>query len=114
MKLKLMMALALSALLVPMKTMAGDVTITVTNDEKCQRQEVVEVDADLVFQKLGLPKDGKFIVKNALGQEVGYQIIAVQTGKRKQIKCRYQYASRKTVIENPHQNIKFLYRIITI
>ena len=74
MKLNTMLALALCALLMPMKTMAEEVTITVSNDEKCQRQEVVEVDADAVFQKLGLAKDGKFIVKNALGQEVGYQL----------------------------------------
>ena len=74
MKANSILALAICALLVPLKSFAQEVTITVTNDEKCQRQEVVEVDADAVFQKLGLAKDGKFIVKNALGQEVGYQL----------------------------------------
>ena len=74
MKANSILALAVCALLVPLKSFAQEVTITVTNDEKCQRQEVVEVDADAVFQKLGLAKDGKFIVKNALGQEVGYQL----------------------------------------
>lgn len=74
MKANSILALAVCALLMPLKTMAQEATITVTNDEKCQRQEVVEVDADAVFQKLGLAKDGKFIVKNALGQEVGYQL----------------------------------------
>jgi hypothetical protein len=74
MKANSILALAVCALLVPLKSFAQEVTITVTNDEKCQRQEVVEVDADAVFQKLGLAKDGKFIMKNALGQEVGYQL----------------------------------------
>lgn len=74
MKANSILALAVCALLVPLKSFAQEVTITVTNDEKCQRQEVVEVNADAVFQKLGLAKDGKFIVKNALGQEVGYQL----------------------------------------
>lgn len=74
MKANSILALAVCALLMPLKSFAQEVTITVTNDEKCQRQEVVEVDADAVFQKLGLAKDGKFIVKNALGQEVGYQL----------------------------------------
>lgn len=74
MKANSILALAVCALLMPLKSFAQEVTITVTNDEKCQRQEVVEVDADDVFQKLGLAKDGKFIVKNALGQEVGYQL----------------------------------------
>ena len=74
MKVNSILALAVCALLMPLKSFAQEVTITVTNDEKCQRQEVVEVDADAVFQKLGLAKDGKFIVKNALGQEVGYQL----------------------------------------
>lgn len=74
MKANSILALAVCALLMPLKSFAQEVTITVTNDEKCQRQEVVEVNADAVFQKLGLAKDGKFIVKNALGQEVGYQL----------------------------------------
>ena len=74
MKANSILALAVCALLMPLKSFAQEVTITVTNDEKCQRQEVVEVDADAVFQMLGLAKDGKFIVKNALGQEVGYQL----------------------------------------
>lgn len=74
MKANSILALAVCALLMPLKSFAQEVTIRVTNDEKCQRQEVVEVDADAVFQKLGLAKDGKFIVKNALGQEVGYQL----------------------------------------
>lgn len=74
MKANSILALAVCALLMPLKSFAQEVTITVTNDEKCQRQEVVEVDADAVLQKLRLAKDGKFIVKNALGQEVGYQL----------------------------------------
>lgn len=74
MKVKTMIAYAMCAFLVPVKAMAGDVTITVTNDEKTQRQEVVEVDAAAVYQKLGIPKGEPFVVKNALGQEVGYQL----------------------------------------
>jgi hypothetical protein len=52
MKANSILALAVCALLVPLKSFAQEVTITVTNDEKCQRQEVVEVDADAVLQKL--------------------------------------------------------------
>lgn len=74
MKVKTMIALAMSVVFVPMKSVAENVTITVSNDEKSQRQEVVEVDAASVYQKLGLSKGENIIVRNALGQEVVYQL----------------------------------------
>ena len=65
---------ALVALMVPTQLMAQKVKIRVSNDEKIQRQEVVEVDAAQVYKQLGIRQGEPFIVKNALGQEVGYQL----------------------------------------
>lgn len=53
--------------------MAQKATITVTNDDKTQRQEVVEVSLSDVEKKLGLQSGESFIIKNALNQEVSYQ-----------------------------------------
>jgi hypothetical protein len=62
-------------LVVSMKSLAGKtVTITVTNDEKEQRQELVEVDLKTVTDKLALADDDAFVVRNAFGQQVDYQI----------------------------------------
>ncbi len=52
---------------------AQKATITVTNDEKTQRQEVVEVSLSDIEKKLGLANGGGFVIKNALNQEVSYQ-----------------------------------------
>lgn len=65
---------ALVALMVPTQLMAQKVKIRVSNDETIQRQEVVEVDAAQVYKQLGIRQGEPFIVKNALGQEVGYQL----------------------------------------
>ena len=62
-------------LLVSMKSLAGkNVTITVTNEENEQRQELVEVDLKTVIDKLALGEDDAFVVRNAFGQQVDYQI----------------------------------------
>lgn len=62
-------------LVVSMKSLAGKtVTITVTNDEKEQRQELIEVDLKTVTDKLALADDDAFVVRNAFGQQVDYQI----------------------------------------
>jgi hypothetical protein len=53
---------------------AEDVTITVKNEEKTQRQELIEVDANVVFTKMGIKADDDIIVKNALNQQVAYQL----------------------------------------
>ncbi len=54
---------------------AQTVTVTVTNQERQQRQQLVEVNAQEVFSKLGIaPADKKVVVTNALGQEVPYQL----------------------------------------
>ena len=53
---------------------AQNVKIIVNNDEKVQRQEVVEVSALQLYEKLGISFGSPVIVKNALGQQVGYQL----------------------------------------
>ena len=50
------------------------VTITVSNPTDEQRQELVEVDANMVYHKLGISKGKPFRVINALHQEVAYQL----------------------------------------
>lgn len=52
----------------------ADVTLTVTNTENVQRQELVEISAKDVYQKLGIGESETFVVKNALKQEVDYQL----------------------------------------
>ena len=53
---------------------AQNVKIIVNNDEKVQRQEVVEVCAKQLYQKMGISYGSPVIVKNALGQQGGYQL----------------------------------------
>ena len=53
---------------------ATPITITVSNPLGMQRQEVVELDAASVFQRLGISGGRQFVVKNALGFEVAYQL----------------------------------------
>ena len=53
---------------------ASPVTVTVSNPSGMQRQEVVELDAASVFQRLGISGGRQFVVKNALGFEVAYQL----------------------------------------
>lgn len=62
-------------LLLPLSlTYSSSLTITITNPTQDQRQELVEVDASLVRQKLGIAADAMFRVINALHQEVAYQL----------------------------------------
>ena len=53
---------------------ATPITITVSNPSGMQRQEVVELNAASVFQRLGISGGRQFVVKNALGFEVAYQL----------------------------------------
>ncbi|MBP5712561.1 MAG: DUF4861 domain-containing protein, partial [Prevotella sp.] len=63
------------SLLLSMNTWAGKtVTITVTNDENEQRQELVEIDLKTIVDKLALGEDDAFVVRNAFGQQVDYQV----------------------------------------
>lgn len=55
-------------------TRAQNVKIIVNNDEKVQRQEVVGVCAKDLYGKMGIAYGSPVIVKNALGQQVGYQL----------------------------------------
>lgn len=52
---------------------AADVTLTVSNEGDRQRQEVVAVELQAVCQRLGVAVGESFVVRNAFGQEVGYQ-----------------------------------------
>ena len=53
---------------------AKQVTITVVNPEKTQRQELIEVDFAPIAEQLALAEDDGFVVKNAFGQQVDYQL----------------------------------------
>ena len=61
-------------LLLPICAQAADVKVKVTNTENVQRQELVEVDAKTVRQRMGLAQGETFVVKNALNQEAAYQL----------------------------------------
>jgi hypothetical protein len=65
---------AILSLLNCSEAFANVVTISVTNNENVQRQEVIEVDAKAVYSQLGISGNSTFVVKNALGQQVGYQL----------------------------------------
>jgi hypothetical protein len=70
--MKLLNIIALS--LLAASAGAQNVKIIVNNDEKVQRQEVVEVSALQLYEKMGISYGSPVIVKNALGQQVGYQL----------------------------------------
>ena len=54
---------------------AQNVKVTVVNQERQQRQQLVEINASLVFSKLGIAKgSNSIVVTNSLGQEVPYQL----------------------------------------
>lgn len=67
------LTIVLGVLLMPMQA-AKTVTITVTNEEKVQRQELIEIDFKAISEQLGLGEDDGFVVKNAFGQQVDYQL----------------------------------------
>ncbi len=61
-------------MLMPVAAQAQTAVVTVSNGDKVQRQELVSVEASEVYAKLGINKGDGFVVKNALGQEVAYQV----------------------------------------
>ena len=67
-------ALMLSSLSAVAQQQAREVSITVSNTERVQRQEVVGVDAMQVYSRLGVKAGTGLVVKNALGQEVASQL----------------------------------------
>lgn len=71
---KSVLFLALGMMLAPVSAIADNVTITVTNADGVQRQELAEVPVSDVYAKLGIAIGEPFIVKNALGQQVAYQV----------------------------------------
>ncbi len=66
--------LALFMMFTTVNASAENVTVTVTNSDNVQRQELISLDAQDVYSKLGINLGEAFIVKNSLGQEVAYQI----------------------------------------
>ena len=72
-KLNLIAAM-LTAALMPGRMVAGEAKITVNNSDRCQRQEVVEVDLAQIRKVAGIKEGASLVVKNALKQEVPYQI----------------------------------------
>lgn len=72
-KFRLKLLLPLMALM-PAMSHSADVRIKVVNDQKTQRQELIEVSVEDVRKKLGLAEDETFVVKNAMRQQVDYQI----------------------------------------
>lgn len=72
--LKNFRVLSLFMFAMPLSAMADNVTVTVTNPYDVQRQELIEVELKDVYSKLGIRNGESFIVKNALGQQVAYQI----------------------------------------
>ena len=73
--MKIKSAILSLILMLPMTSWAGkSVTITVTNDENEQRQELVEIDLKTIVDKLALGEDDAFVVRNAFGQQVDFQV----------------------------------------
>ncbi len=70
----LILGWSLVAMLLPTAVRANDITVVVSNDEPIQRQELAEVNINDVYNCMGIAKGESIIVKNALGQEVPYQI----------------------------------------
>ena len=66
--------ISMTALMMPANMSAKDVNIVVTNNEPVQRQELVEVSLDEVYAQMEVAKGQQIIVRNALGQEVDYQV----------------------------------------
>ena len=71
---KIMTALAFLAASWATNADAKDISVVVTNNEPTQRQELVEIDINNVYTQMGVEKGTSIVVKNALGQEVGYQV----------------------------------------
>lgn len=69
---KVLLSFALGLLTI--SAAAQEVTVQVKNNTKQQRQELVEIDAQTVYNKLGVAAGRNFKVINAVRQEVSYQI----------------------------------------
>ena len=73
MKLFKLFLIPVLAVMIPQGASAAEITIQVTNNEPVQRQELVGVNLQEVYKKLGVKAGESLVVKNALGQEVVYQ-----------------------------------------
>ena len=73
MRNKWILAIGLAAMMSTVAE-AKDITIVVNNNERVQRQELVEVNAADVYKSMGIKNGSQLIVKNSLGQPVNYQL----------------------------------------
>ena len=69
---KVLLSFALGLLTI--SAAAQEMTVQVKNNTRQQRQELVEIDAQTVYNKLGVAAGRNFKVINAVRQEVSYQI----------------------------------------
>lgn len=68
------LCILLCAFLAPLSVSAQTLTVTVTNNESYQRQQLVSLNAYDVYKRLDINAGPHFIVKNKLGFQVPYQI----------------------------------------
>lgn len=128
---KSFLALTLGLMLASYSANAENMTVTVSNTDKVQRQELVEIPVQDVYSKLGIKQGDSFIVKNSLGQQVTYQVtydgkllidasvrpkgtaeFTIQTGKPAEMKtvvCGRQYPER--VDDIAWENDRTAYRV---
>ena len=74
MNFKKLTCLASLVMLMTTLAKAADVKVKIVNDERFQRQELVEIDVKDVRVKLGISDNETFVVKNGMRQQVDYQI----------------------------------------
>lgn len=72
--LKRILAPVAFALLAHITANATDVVLRVSNNLDVQRQELAEVDAAVIYSRLGVKDGTPLVAINALGQEVPYQL----------------------------------------
>ena len=73
MRRRLLCSMVLALCVLGVQAAVTGVCISVSNLSNNQRQEVVEVDIEAIYQRLGIEGDEPFMVKNAFGQEMTYQ-----------------------------------------
>ena len=61
-------------LLVSAGATAGNVKVRVSNAEKNQRQELIELQINEVYKQLGISAGQPFVVRDAIGSQQDYQI----------------------------------------
>ena len=105
---KLMTSLVAALFLLPSMSLYAQrpaVDVIVSNPYEDQRQQLVEIDAQKVYEKLGISGGQQFKVINALKQEVPYQI--TYDGKiLVDVSVRPQGAARFTIVSGQPRPVK--------